>query len=419
MYRLFILILFFCSILESHANQSFLPLPLINRSDKLLNITKDNCTISHQVNDLAVSFRSDVRWERTAQNLILPFIKVRLNVSTKNNVHYYYRYKGVTYLPQFLEDDEFTDIDYSLFDTEKVEVIKEKVKIGEVSIKGIPNQAKSKTILLDYSCSGYNLQVSGFDGEFLSIGCEMQREEREGNIIPSLKVYWISNEYRILNQSPGPYLVSFSNGREAKVRVVNEDGEEKTISIKVNFPQRLHKLRIAGGVGPYFYKNSKDGAEKESQTLPSLMLYGNYYLNNIHSLKFFEALVMKESIFNHAGLYVGSELGKFYDDRLVISSLLGLQELSYRFDQTETRVFTQIIFPQGIELLMHHPWGLENYRFSVGGFLSPQRDVTYQNFWARFGAKVFLEFNYINWEYSGMQASMYGLSVGFPLGQFF
>jgi hypothetical protein len=398
------------------ANQNFLPLPLINRNDKLLNITKDQFAINHDIKELSVVFTSDVRWERSSQNLLLPFVKLRLKASK----HYYYRYKGVTYLPQLSdkEGEEFTDIDYSLFDTEKISVIKDRNKSGEITIKGLSSQIKTKTVLMDYSCSGYNLQVSGFEGEFLSIGCELNRDVRDGNIVPGLKVFWISNEYRIPDQSSGPYLISFTDGREAKIPVMNEKGEEKLISIKVQFPKRLHKLRMAGGVGPYFYKNAQDGAEKETQTLPSVMLYGNYYLNNIHSLKFFEALVMKESIFNHAGLYVGSELGKFYDDRLVISSLLGLQALSYRFDQAQTRVFTQIIFPQGIELLMHHPWGLENYRFSVGGFLSPQRDVTYQNFWARFGSKVFLEFNYINWEYAGMQASMYGLSVGFPLGQF-
>jgi hypothetical protein len=128
---------------------------------------------------------------------------------------------------------------------------------------------------------------------------------------------------------------------------------------------------------------------------------------------------MKESVFNHAGLYLGSELGKFYDDRLVISSLIGFQALSYRFDNKQDDLFTQIIYPQGLEIAFHHPFGMENYRFIIGGFLSPQPDVIYQNFWARFGSKIFLEFNYINWEFDRRAASMYGLSVGFPLMEIF
>jgi hypothetical protein len=117
-------------------------------------------------------------------------------------------------------------------------------------------------------------------------------------------------------------------------------------------------------------------------------------------------------------LYLGSDLGKFYDDRLVISSLIGFQTLTYQFDHNDD-AFTQIIFPQGVELSMHHPFGLENSKFSLGGFLSPQSNITYQNFWARFGSKVFVEFNYINWAYGTREAAMYGLSVGFPILQAF
>jgi len=149
------------------------------------------------------------------------------------------------------------------------------------------------------------------------------------------------------------------------------------------------------------------------------MFYGNYYFNNVHSIKGFEALVMKKSVFNHAGMYLGSEIGKFYDDRLVFSTLVGFQALSYRHDIGYDELYTQVIFPRGAELLFHHPFGMENYRFSLGGFLSPQRDVTYQNFWLRFGSKTFLEFNFINWEYGSLAASMYGLSIGFPFMQFF
>jgi hypothetical protein len=334
-------------------------------------------------------------------------------------MHYYYRYKSQTFLPQILNQEELADIDLSLFETDKIEVYSGNAKLGHVIIKSIPPKTKSKTVLTDYSCSGYGLQISGFEGEFLSVGCKLEREMVDGKVSPTLNLYWLSNEYRTLDHAFGPYTVSFSEGREAHIPVINDRGEKKIIIFKVNFPRRLHRLRLAGGLGPYFYKNYQGNAKKEMQLLPSAMLYGNYYLNNIHSLKFFNALVMKESVFNHAGLYVGSELGKFYDDRLIISSLLGLQALSYRFDQQESGMFTQIIYPQGVELVFHHPFGMENYRFSLGGFISPQRDVIYENFWARFGTKVFLEFNYINWEYGGRGASMYGFSLGFPIGEFF
>ena len=97
-----------------------------------------------------------------------------------------------------------------------------------------------------------------------------------------------------------------------------------------------------------------------------------------------------------------------------IGKMMNLRASSRKDDS-----FTQMIFPQGIELAMHHPFGLENYKFSVGGFLSPQSNITYQNIWARFGSKIFVELNYINWAYGTRQASMYGISLGFPLLQAF
>lgn len=399
------------------ANDNFLPLPIINRGDKILDLTTKNLEVSNTAKHSVAELKGDIRWERSKEYILLPFVKIRLKVQSEQNVHLYYRYKNVTYLPQVKNGEEFTDIDLSIFDPTKIEVFDDANKVGEVGIHSF-SLGENKSVLLDYSCSGYNLQVSGIESEFLSIGCEIVRENVKGEIIPSLKVHWISSDYKTLDQRSGPYVISFSEGREAKVRVVNEKDEKKEILFKVDFPTRLHRLRTSIGLGPYVYETSKGSLEKEAEVLPSFMLYGNYYLNNIHSFKFFEALVMKETVFNHAGLYVGSDLGKFYDDRLVISSLIGLQALSHRYDVGEDELFTQIIFPQGLELAMHHPFGMENYRFTVGGFVSPQSNVTYQNFWARFGARMFVEFNYINWAYGSRASTMYGLSLGFPFLQF-
>ncbi len=400
------------------ANQNFLPLPLIKRDDKLLKITNANFQIMNSVPGLSSTFVGEMKWERTKQNLLLPFLKIRLKTSNNQKSHLHYRYKGVTYLPHISDLEEFTDLDFSVFDPEKVEVFHEGSKVGEVGVHGLTKERINNTVLIDYSCSGYNLRVFGLDEGFLSVGCEIIRENIKGDVVPTLNVNWISSEYKTLDLHHGPYVISFSRGREARVVVKNDQGGKKEIQFKVDFPNRLHRLKLAGGIGPYMYENSKDEMSEGPQVLPSFMVYSSYYLNNIHSLKFFEALVIKESIFNHAGLYVGSDLGKFYDDRLVLSSLIGFQALTYQFDNTDNP-FTQIIFPQGLELTMHHPLGMENYKFTMGGFLSPQPSVTYQNFWARFGSKVFLEFNYINWQYSSRAASMYGLSVGFPLAQGF
>ena len=161
----------------------------------------------------------------------------------------------------------------------------------------------------NYFCSGYIREII--------------RENRDGKVFPTLNVNWISSEYKILDLHPGPYVVSFSEVRKARVTVKNEKQDKKEIYFKEYFLGCLLLLRLVGGMGSYSYKNTSGSNQESAQILPSFMLNGNYYLNNIHSLNFFEALVIKDSFFKHAGLYLGSDLGKFYDDRLVISTLVG------------------------------------------------------------------------------------------------
>jgi hypothetical protein len=399
--------------------EHFLPIPLINRESKLLDITTKDLKVLSNASLIAADFKDGIRWERSKENILMPFVKVRFQARDNGNANLHYRYDGVTYLPQSVGGIFFTDINVSIFDNQKILVFHEGVQDGEIRVELISSTFKDKTVLMDYSCSGFNLKVHGIDRSFMSIGCQFIKEMSDGKIVPTLRVNWISNEYRTLDSFNGPYSVTFSEGREARFQVKNDQGKRKEIRLQVSFPKSLNRLKTSVGLGPYFYNSKHRDVHVNSQLLPSLMFYGNYFLNNIHSLKFFEAVIMKESVFNHTGLYLGSELGKFYDDRLIISSLVGLQALSFRSKGGSDGLFTQIIYPQGAEIVMHHPFGLENYRFALGGFLSPQKDVIYRNFWTRFGSKVFVEFNYIDWEYGERSASMYGISVGFPLAQFF
>jgi len=410
---LLFLTIFLCQEM-AYGNQNFLPIPIIKRDSNYLKIKISEIKINNPFNFIEVKVIRDVKWDRTKENLILPKVFLRLRDSFIDTKRYHFRYLKKNYFPQQIENFEVADIEISLFESNKIEVLENGKRLGFISTRMERTNSKDQTVLEDYSCSPYEVRVYGFEGEFLSLGCELIRDNVGGVIVPTLNLHWIASDYKTLDNQYGPYVVSFSEGRTSIIPVIDDQGKTREIKFKVSFPRRIHRLSTSMGLGPYVYQSDYFKNSKEQETLPSWMLYGNYYLNNIHSVKFFNALIMKESVFNHAGFYLGSELGRFYDDRLVFNSLLGFQALSFRFDIGEDDLFTQVIYPQGLEIVMHHPWNLRNYKFSIGGFLSPQSDVTYQNFWARFGSKLFLEFNFINWQYQSRAASMYGLSIGFP-----
>ena len=80
-----------------------------------------------------------------------------------------------------------------------------------------------------------------------------------------------------------------------------------------------------------------------------------------------------------------------------------------------------MIFPQGIEFLWKHAFGIKNYIVGGGGFASPSETVDYQNLWIRWGKDYFWELNYIYWGIpeEDHNAKMWGLSIGFPFKPFF
>ena len=118
-----------------------------------------------------------------------------------------------------------------------MEVFHEGSKVGEVGVHGLTKERINNTVLIDYSCSGYNLRVFGLDEGFLSVGCEIIRENIKGDVVPTLNVNWISSEYKTLDLHHGPYVISFSRGREAKVLVKIDQGGKKEIQFKVDFPK--------------------------------------------------------------------------------------------------------------------------------------------------------------------------------------
>jgi hypothetical protein len=97
---------------------------------------------------------------------------------------------------------------------------------------------------------------------------------------------------------------------------------------------------------------------------------------------------------------------------------LGLQAITFK-SEFSSRARTRGIYPQGLEFVYNHAFGLKNYKFIFGAFLSPDSSDEYRNTWVRFGKKVFWEINYLSWGHDDLYSKQWGLSVGVPFMSFF
>ena len=138
----------------------------------------------------------------------------------------------------------------------------------------------------------------------------------------------------------------------------------------------------------------------------------------MNSIRGFDAAVWKKSTFNNAGVYFASDIASILDGKLTITTLLGMQHLYFQFDK-KYETISEPIFPQGIEFLYKHAFGIKNYIVSGGAFISPSETIDYQNIWIRWGKNYFWELNYIYWGKDQFDAGMYGLSIGLPFKGFF
>lgn len=147
------------------------------------------------------------------------------------------------------------------------------------------------------------------------------------------------------------------------------------------------------------------------------MLYGKFSLTETTSFKAFDALISDNTLFNNSGLYYSFDIARVLDGRITLSTLLGFQELHFKYDEHTSTEF-EVIYPQGLEITYQHPFGQINSYLNYGMFLSTSQEP-YKNIWLRYGQKIFYEINYITWGKELSKIEMWGLSLGFPVGQFF
>jgi hypothetical protein len=220
-----------------------------------------------------------------------------------------------------------------------------------------------------------------------------------------------------------PFTSVFRDSNPVMTTIRDSQNQIRIVRMDAKLPNRLKRFKIAGGLGPYSFESQKDYQNKSKNWAPSIMLYANYYINDELSFRAFEAAVsrgpMTDSFFNNFGIYFAYEIGKAFDRRIQAVALLGFQGLTFAHNGLNSSTFSQAIFPQGFEVTYLHSFGIKNSILGFGMFLLPSKENNYRNLWVRYGKKVFGELNYISWSLREMSTTMWGVSVGFPIGGLF
>ncbi len=366
--------------------------------------------------DIKISIQKDsVEWFRT--NDVIMEAKVRLSISSQKRKGLTVKYKGAEINLQESKTQSFTTVFYHLFDTDKVQVLDRNKVIGEISIR------KNKDILRDhivrdYSCQQYDFKVKGIANEFFTLGCKTVKYGQLGQEKRMVKVFWKSPAYKQNSTA------HFTTSDPVVISVENHEGEQSEIEISGNIPKRFKRLNVAYGLGPYAFEATFEGERAQRNTTatdtpiaPALMLYFNYHVNDDASIRGFDAVVFRDSVFNNMGAYYANNIFYLDNKQFSLTTLLGVQHLYFQFEGTK-KIVNKPIFPQGLEFNYKNAFGHDGYTLGAGAFISPSDSYDYQNLWVRFGKNVFWELNYIYWGENEFSAKTWGVSAGFLFGSF-
>lgn len=358
-----------------------------------------------------------LQWIRLDKTVLVP--RALMEVSFKGGEHFKYsfEYAHQRIIPLFdkMSGKYKARIFISLFEALPLQLYEDDQVANTIRI--IP-ESKERSHLIDYSCAPYSIKITGAKKDYLSLGCKVQRTGKFGEEKVYLEILLTSASYRLKDDSEPPYLVLFHESGEAKISMINNEGHEEIITIAATLPKKIPRFKIAGGFGPYSLTVQDDLGNKKYEIAPTVMLYGNFSLNDTSSLRFFDSYSKNTSTFHNWGVYYAWDLASLCDQRCILTSLIGAQGLDYRYSSNRT-FQSETIYPQGFEFVYKHPFGNLNYKMSYGMFIGLSGLYNYTNAWLRYGKNYFWEINYIEWQQNKQGSSMFGISVGLPLAQFF
>lgn len=369
--------------------------------------------IHSQSEIIKTSFIKDsVQWIRNENNLLVP--RVLLDVAILSNTsNIYLMMDKKIVIPSNSNNIHSTKIYVDLFNPSEIAVYVADRLLDTITIQAKSSAGAKTKQLIDYSCSPYSLKIEGIDDEYISVGCKMHRLGKWYAQTPRLEITMSSTNLKTLSGNNPPYFFYLDDSSPLEINLINHEKKVKYLHIEAKVPPRINRLHTSLGFGPYLYKAGIENQMTDSLLASSLMGYAKFDLTETASFKAFDALLYSKSLFNNSGLYFSYDLAEIFDNRILINALLGFQGIHYSYSRHNTGTEFQILYPQGFEVLYKHAFGIENYHLFYGMFLSTSQEP-YTNAWLRYGKRVFLELNYIDWGHNNSRIQMWGVSLGIP-----
>jgi hypothetical protein len=366
--------------------------------------------------------QNSIYWNRSEKNLVTPMMMIQVTINqTLKPIQI--KFGNQIIIPMQKDGTSTSQIYVNLFESRPIEIFEDSKKIDEILIYSISlSNLRKQKIRIDHTCLPYQVQFSGIDTEYISMGCTLDRVGPFGQEKPRLEVNLIStnvlagNEIGLSEHSDLTFY--FNESSEIQTELFHKIEKKKIpIRMSADLPEKLSRVKLAVGIGPYSYTASKNNNALGPINSLSYMLYSKFSLTETTSFKAFDALISDSTLFNNSGLYYSFDVARVLDGRITINTLLGFQGLHFKYDENSSTEF-EVIYPQGVEITYQHPFGKINSYLNYGMFLSTSQEP-YKNIWLRYGQKIFYEINYITWGKELSKIEMWGLSLGFPIGQFF
>jgi hypothetical protein len=367
----------------------------------------------------ATFVEGSVQWIRMDSVLLVPRARFRLTLKVEAK-DLLLQYQGKSFVSQDKNGMSYIEMFIPLFFPGSIDIVIKGEHVGSIGFTVDAKtdvkanaKAKNRRQTIDYSCSSVDLQFSGFDNEYLSAGCYVSKHGDFGAEKGTLEVRWAAPNFRLLDDSEPPYVLTLQPNMPARFTVKDRKGNQRVIDVTASVPEHIPRLKTALGLGPYVLSSHDANSIARGLLTPAVMLYGKFDLTDTNSIRFFEAYFQQETLFNNFGFYYAYDVGAAFDKRLLLSLNIGFQGVQFRH-KTKGKLDNMIIFPQGAEMVYRHAFGLQNYNLVLGMFLPTSTKEDYRNYWVRFGKRTFGEWNYLSWRRENRFVQAWGLSIGFP-----